>query len=76
MHTTRRRGSFVFGAVALLLCSPVILLRAQGGASVFDLVAVEGNLSVGAEVASALSTSDTRAPDDAFLRRAENRQWP
>ncbi len=67
MQTTLRRVSLVPRVIAVILCAPAAHLHAQGGGSVFELVAVEGELSLGVEVTGALSSSDTRAPDDAFL---------
>ena len=67
MRTTARRVLFLPVMAAAFLTVPFVLLHAQGGGSVLELVTVQGDLSVGSEVSGALSSSDTRAPDDAYL---------
>jgi hypothetical protein len=67
MSTTLRRSAIVAGAVSLCLLAPSISLQAQRGGSVLELMTSEGNLSVGAEFSSALSSSDTRSQDDSYM---------
>jgi hypothetical protein len=67
MRATVRRLAIVAGTVALFLFIPSVFIQAQRGGSVFELMSVEGDLSVGAEVNGALSSSDTRAPDDSYM---------
>jgi hypothetical protein len=67
MSTTCRRFVLGAGAVALCLLTPSLVLQAQRGGSVLELMSGEGNLAVGAEFYSALSSSDTRGKDDSYM---------
>jgi len=62
-----RFPALVSSAVALLLMFASTGLSAQTSGSVLELIESSGELSVGSEVSGALSSSDTRAPDDSYL---------
>jgi hypothetical protein len=67
MRATARSSSYIAATAVLCLIFPSVAVRAQRLGSVLELIAVEGDLTVGTEVTSALSSSDIRAPDDSYM---------
>lgn len=67
MPATIRRTVLTFGMFALCILTPDARIFAQRGGSILESLAVEGDLSVGAELNGSLSSSDVRGPDDSYM---------